>query len=94
MKTWKSKLAGDNSANFYGWILTGLLLFGASFFCVMKAIQVGAYSSPTCLLLAAIYFIAVGHFGIALQSYCARVAKNFEAEDTKKIEKKDDKPTA
>ena len=94
MKTWKSKLFGDTRLNFYGWIGTGLLVMGVSLCCLVKAIHAGADSSPTCLLLGAIYFIALGHFGIALQNYCARVAKNIEAEDAAKTIKTDDKPAA
>jgi hypothetical protein len=92
MSTWKSKLFGDNRLNFYGWIFGALPGVGVSLWCVLKAIQDGAISSPTCLLLGAIYFIVLGHFCIALQNYCARVVKNIEAEDAKKNDKKD-KPT-
>jgi len=94
MTTWKSKLFGDNRFNFYGWIGAGVLVMGVSIWCVVKAIQAGADRSPSCFLLGGIYFIVLGHFGIALQNYCARVAKNIEAEDAAKAIKKDDKPAA
>jgi len=90
MSTWKSKLFGDNRTNFFGWIGMGLLLMGVSVWFVVRAIQIGATHSPACLLLEAIYFLMLGHFGIELQSYCARVAKNIEAEDAKRSTKKDD----
>ena len=90
MTTWKSKLFGDNRFNFYGWIGTGLLVIGISIFLVVMAIHAGAIHSPSCLLLGAIYFILLGHFGVALQNYHARVAKNIEAADEKKSGKKDD----
>jgi hypothetical protein len=84
MTTWKSKLFGDNRFNFYGWIGTGLFVMGFSIYMVVLAIRAGALRSPSCLLLVAIYFIAVGHFCISLQNYCARVAKAIEIEDEKK----------
>ena len=90
MSTWKSKLFCDNRFNFCGWIFAGSAVIGVSLWCVLKAIQGGASSSPTCLLLGAIYFIVFGHFCIALQNYCARVAKNIEAEDAKKNDKEDE----
>ena len=90
MITWKSKLFGDNRFNFYGWIGTGLLVIGISIVLVVMAIHAGAIHSPSCLLLGAIYFILLGHFGVALQNYHARVAKNIEAADEKKSGKKDD----
>jgi hypothetical protein len=88
MKTWKSKLFGDNCFNFFGWIAAGLAVMGVSLWCLIKAIQLGAVGSPTCLLLGAIYFIVLGHFGVSLQNYCSRVAKNIEAEDAEKESKK------
>jgi hypothetical protein len=42
------------------------------------------------MMLGAIYLIGVGHFCLALQNYNARVAKNIEAEDAKKNDKKDE----
>jgi hypothetical protein len=91
MKTWKSKLFGDNRMNFYGWIFTGLLIIGGSVLFVIRAIDLGALRSPGDLLLIAIYFLLVGILCVALQNYCARVAKAIEAEDTKK---KDETPAA
>jgi hypothetical protein len=90
MITWKSKLFGDNRMNFFGWIGAGFLLMGVSLWFVARAIRSGATSSPTSLLLVAIYYLVLGHFGIALQSYCARVAKSLEAEDSKLTNKKDE----
>ena len=94
MTTWKSKLFGDNRMNFYGWIGAGLMVFGISIVAVLRAFAIGALKSPSCLLLGAIYFVLLGCFCIALQNYCARVAKNIEAEDAAKTIKKDDKPAA
>jgi hypothetical protein len=74
-QTWKTKLCGDNRSNFYGWIVVGLMIFGAALWYVIRAINLGADESPTGLLLMAIFFVLLGHFGIALANYCARVAK-------------------
>jgi hypothetical protein len=86
MASWKLKLCGDNRFNFYGWIGGGLFVMVASLWFVIRAIQAGAFHSPVSLLLGAIYFVLLGHFGIALQNYCARVAKHLESKD-----KEDDK---
>jgi len=94
MSTWKSKFFGDNRTNFYGWIFTGLLILAASGWLVIRAIDLGAYDSPICVLLMAIYILLVGCLCVALQNYCARVAKNIEAEDAKKTIKKDDTTAA
>jgi uncharacterized membrane protein len=80
MKTWMSKLFGDNRMNFYGWQVTALLLIALSLVHVLLALKAGGLRA-TDLLLMAIYFILVGQFGISLQNYCARVAKNIEAEN-------------
>jgi hypothetical protein len=84
MNTWKSKLCGDNRLNFFGWIGTGLLVIIGSVYELFKAIQVGAFRSAEGLLLIAIYFLLLGHFGLALQNYCARVAKAIENDDEQK----------
>jgi len=38
----------------------------------------------------AIYVLLVGLLGLALQNYCARIAKSIEAEDAKKKREKDE----
>ena len=47
MKTWKSKLFGDNRMNFYGWIGGGLFVIGASLWLVFAACCLVAVSSPS-----------------------------------------------
>ena len=89
MANWKSKLFGDNRFNFYGWIAAGLFIVGVSVWFVIRAIQAGAFRSPVSLLLGAIYFVLLGHFGLALQSYHARAAKHLESQ-AKHDEKTDD----
>jgi|GEM_PF-6032416 len=90
MKTWKTKLFGDNRFNFYGWIVVGLLICGSSLWYVVRAIKLGAGRSPTGLLLMAIYFVLIGHFGIALTNYHSRVAKTLESEEQEKDSKQSD----
>jgi len=53
----------------------GLTISGASFWYVIRAINLGADESPIGLLLMAIFFVLLGHFGTALANYCARAAK-------------------
>jgi hypothetical protein len=79
MKTWKSKIFGDNYLNFYGWILAGLSVVGASFYFVLKAVLAGGIRSPQSQLLLAIYFLLLGHFGIAVHNYLARAARSIES---------------
>jgi uncharacterized membrane protein len=83
MKTWKSKVFGDNRQNFYGWIFGGLIIIGVSLWLVWRALDAGALQSAECLLLLAIYFLLVGHLALALQNYHARVAERIESEDKK-----------
>ena len=68
--------------NFYGWIAGGLCVIGSSLWLVLRALREGALHSPECLLLLAIYLILLGHLGLALQNYHARVAKSIESERT------------
>jgi cobalamin biosynthesis protein CobD/CbiB len=90
MKNWKSKLFGDNRMNFYCWVFAWLLVVGTSLWLVLKAIRAGATESPVCLLLIAIYLLLVTHLSLAIQNYCARVARHLETEDAKKEPRKDE----
>jgi len=78
MKNWKSKLFGDNSMNFYGWLVAGLFAIGASCYYVKRGLDADQYLSSQGALLLAIYFILLGHFGIAWHSYLARVAEKLD----------------
>ena len=86
MSAWKTKLFGDNRMNFYGWISAVLLVGAFSIWLVLKALRAGASHSPEGLLLLAIYVVLLGHFGIAAQNYCARVAKALESEEAQENE--------
>jgi len=79
-QTWKTKLFGDTRCSFYTWIVVGLLIFGASLWYVIQAINLGAGRSPNGLLLMAIFFVLIGHFGLALAINCARMAKILDSE--------------
>jgi hypothetical protein len=87
MRKWKTKLLGDNHMNFYGWCIAGLLVIGASFWYVIRAIRAGASSTPDGILLMAIYFVLLGQFGIGLHNYTARVAEKLDADDKPRAEK-------
>ena len=76
---WKTKLFGDNSTNFYGWILGGLVVIGVSLWLAGLAIDAGAFESPVCLLLLAIYSVLLGILGVTLQNYHSRVAQSLDA---------------
>lgn len=70
--------------NFYSWIFAGVFVVGASLWLVVKALFAGAVKSPECLLLLAIYFILLGHLGLALQNYHSRVAEKIESDEDNK----------
>ena len=84
MKSWKSKLFGDNRLNFYGWICTGLLIIGLSLLLMIQAIVLGAFHSASDCVLAAIWVLLLGLLGLSLQNYCARVARAIEDEEAKR----------
>lgn len=86
MSKWKSKIFGDTRFNFYGSICMGILVMGASFWFLLLAIKAGAGRSQLSLLLIAIYFVLLGHFAIAIQNYCARVAGVLEQQQAQKDE--------
>ncbi len=74
-QTWKTKLFGDNRHSFYSAIVVGLLICGASLWYVIRAINLNVGRSPIGLLLMAIFFVLLGHFGLAWATYCARLVK-------------------
>ena len=75
----ETKLFGDNRFNLYGWVIAGLFVMGGSLWYVVRALRAGGPQSSNSLILLAIYFVLLGHFGLALQTYCARVAKSLDA---------------
>ena len=84
MNNWKMKLFGDNRMNLYGWIAAGTLSIVASIFAVVVALKFLDSKYAVFLLLLAIWVPVLGLFGLALQNYCARVAKSLEDEDKRK----------
>jgi hypothetical protein len=84
MKNWKTKLFGDNRMNFYGWLCVGLLLFLVSIGGALLSVKLSDTRYGVLCLLTAIWMLIAGIFGIALQNYLARVAKNIEDEDKRK----------
>jgi hypothetical protein len=59
--------------NFYGWLFTGLFVMGASPYYVKRGLDADQHLSSQEALLLAIYFVLLGHFGIALHTYLARI---------------------
>ncbi len=84
MKTWKTKLFGGDLLSLCTWMVAGLAIIAASLWLVIKAVLVGAGCSPEGLLLIAIYLVLMGLFGLALHTYCARVAAKLDADDQQK----------
>lgn len=80
MSNWKSKLFGDNSLNFYGWLFAGSMIVCFSLVHVCRALGAdgGRFSRQESLLLA-IWLILLGQFLLALQKYLARVGRTLEA---------------
>ena len=87
MKNWKTKLFGDNSLNFYGWLVAGLFVIGASGYFVKRILDTDQYfrSSEGAMLLA-IWLMLLGLFGIAWHNYLARVAEKLDAPKDKKTD--------
>ena len=84
MATWKTKLLGDNRFNFYRWIVQGVLIIAFSLWIAINAISETAFHSPTPSLLAVIYFVLLGQFGLTLEAHGGRVAKHLDSESKKK----------
>ena len=82
-RSWKSTLFGYSRLNFYGWIITSILINGCSLWAILRAINIGALRSPSSLMLLGIYFALIGLFNIAHQTYCARVSRHMKKQDAK-----------
>ncbi|MHC4954659.1 MAG: hypothetical protein ACYTGZ_12305 [Planctomycetota bacterium] len=81
MAGWKTKLFGDNRLNFYGWLLGGVFVIGASLWFVVHAILDGLLRTPEGQILVAIYLVLLGILGLALQKYQSRLARVIDAAD-------------
>ena len=77
MKSWKSKLFGDNKLNFYGWIITGLLICAGSLFVAITALT----QQDTIMMLLALYLVLIGMFCLQLQNYHSRVAGKIDTQN-------------
>jgi hypothetical protein len=88
MRTWKSQVFGYSRLNFYGWMVASVLVNGGSVLAILRAVQIGALRSPSSLMLLGIYFVLLGQFNMAHQTYCARVTRSIEREDAKEKEEK------
>ena len=78
MTNWKTKLL-YNRFNFYRWIVQGVLIIAFSLWIAITAISETAFHSPTPSLLAAIYFVLLGQFGLAFEAYCGRLARHLDS---------------
>lgn len=83
MKKWKSKLFGDNSFNFYGWIFAGILIVGLSLWYFVQSFQTNSRPSPEFFVLGGIYLMLIAHFCLNLHNYLARVAQVLEEQEDK-----------
>ena len=85
MSGWKTKVFGDTSFNFYGWIGVGLLVLGLSAREIALALRVLSLDQGKAMdhLLLAIWIVLFGQFGLSMQNYCARAAKNLDDKDPK-----------
>jgi hypothetical protein len=82
MKNWKTKRFGDNAMNFHGWLAAGLVVIGASIYCVKRALDADDYRSLVVMMLASIWFLLLGIFGVLWHNYIARVAEKLDAPKT------------
>jgi hypothetical protein len=84
MKSWKTKVFGDNLFNFYGWLFAGLVVMGGSFYFLKRGME----GCPTSYLIA-IYMLLLGCFGVLLTNYLARVAEKLDGQRKAKTEEHD-----
>ena len=77
MKSRKSKLFGDNNLNFYGWIITGLIVCAGSLFVAITALL---YENIIMMMLA-LYLVLIGMFCLQLQNYHSRVAEKIDQQN-------------
>lgn len=74
MKTWKSRLFGDNMLNFYGWIIAGVIVCGGSLFVAITALR----RNHTSMMLLALYLVLIGMFCLQLQNYHSRLSEKMD----------------
>ena len=74
MKSWKTKLFGDNNLNFYGWIIAGVIVCAGSLFVAITALL----RKDTNMMLLALYSVLIGMFCLQLQNYHSRVADKID----------------
>lgn len=77
MKSLKSKLFGDNNLNFYGWIITGLIVCAGSLFVAITALL----HENTIMMMLSLYLVLIGMFCLQLQNYHSRVAEKIDKQN-------------
>jgi len=83
------KLFGINQMNFWGWIFAAVLVFigcGVFFAMAYFAFMKKDSNSAIVFLLAAIGLLLVGHFGLAVQTYCSLLAEKLERQQARIID--------
>ncbi|OYW21570.1 MAG: hypothetical protein B7Z55_05660 [Planctomycetales bacterium 12-60-4] len=73
MNYWIRLLGGDSRFNLWGWTAVGYGMLCVSGLLVVIGIVDSSDEERLVLLLLAIYVVLLGHFGLALTNYCARL---------------------
>jgi uncharacterized membrane protein YidH (DUF202 family) len=77
----KLKMFGPNTTNFYGWIFTGLIVFGIALYNLMLMGQATDQLTVFKSGANAIFIILAGIFGLLLQSYHSKVSQHLFKND-------------
>jgi hypothetical protein len=80
------KLFGVNRMNLWGWCAVGLLvIIGAVvlFTVGVLVLLAGDTSKAGVLILLGIGLLLLGHFGVAMQTYCALLAEKLEKQQAR-----------
>ena len=81
------KIFGINKLNFWGWIVTGMVFLTVSM--GLLVFSVGLIKTNIALaqycVLAAIFLLLFGQFGLSLQKYHAKLAEKIERQNKDKV---------
>jgi len=81
---YKLKIFGPTTTNFYGWIFTGILIFGLSFYLFGSMWKSNDILSVFKFGFASIILLLLGIFGVILQNYHSGVSKYLYENDNEK----------
>jgi uncharacterized membrane protein YidH (DUF202 family) len=79
----KLKIFGSNTTNFYGWIFTGILVFGIALYNLMLMGQATDQITVLKSGFSAIFIILGGIFALLLQSYHSKVSQDLFKNENK-----------